>query len=82
MTEYRVIFHWDSEHWTTIHVSNTRGSVCKYIEDNIEEMRDSLAQTIEECGEDNYFSVVHYYNNAVMHVWHGTPDELYAYLID
>lgn len=82
MNEYRLIFHWDAEHWTTIHVSDTREGVCKYIDNNSEEMWDALAQTIEECGEDDYFSVVYYYNNAVKNVWHGTPDELYAYLVD
>lgn len=82
MNEYRLIFHWDPEHWTAIHVANTRKGVCKYIDANITEMQDALAQNIEEHGEDAYFSVVHYYNNAVMDVWHGTPDELYAYLVD
>lgn len=77
MTEYRVIFHYNSTHWTAIHASDTREGVCKYIDNNSEEMWDAL-----ECGEDDYFSVVYYYNNAVKNVWYGTPDELYAYLVD
>ena len=76
MKEYRLMYHWDSEHWTAISVG-TREDICKYIDTNLAEMREAI-----EDNDDAYYSIAHYHNNTPMDVWHGTLDELYAYLID
>lgn len=71
MTEYRLIFHWDAEHWTCISAGDIPVDIYQYIKKNLVEMQDAM-----EVSEDAYFSIEYYYSKAPMNIWHGTPEEL------
>lgn len=71
MNEYRLIYHWDAEHWTCITASIFPSDIYTYIKDNFVEMQDGM-----EVSEDAYFSIEHWYYNAPMRIWEGTPEEL------
>lgn len=71
MPEYRLIYHWDAEHWTCITTGDIIIDIRDYVEKHLAEMQDGM-----EVSEDAYYSIVYYYNNAPMAVWHGTPQEL------
>lgn len=69
--EYRLIYHWDAEHWTCITTGDIPVDIYEYIKKNLAEMQDGM-----EVSEDAYFSIEHWYYNAPMKIWHGAPEEL------
>lgn len=69
--EYRLIYHWDAEHWTCITTGDTPVDICDYVKKHLEEMQEAM-----EVSEDAYFSIEHRYSRAPMNIWHGTPEEL------
>lgn len=69
--EYRLVYHWDAEHWTCIAASDIPVDICEYFKKNLSEMKEAM-----EVSEDAYFSIEHWYYNAPMNIWHGTPEEL------
>ena len=69
--EYRLIFHWDAEHWTCICSGDMPVDIDRYIDNNLAEMQEAM-----EVSEDAYFSIEHLYCNAAMRIWHGTPEEM------
>ena len=71
MFEYRLIFHWDAEHWTCICSGDMPVDIDRYIDNNLAEMQEAM-----EVSEDAYFSIEHYSYDAPMKIWHGTPEEL------
>lgn len=73
VSEYRLLYHWDAEHWTCITTGDIPVDIYKYIESNLAEMQEAM-----EVSEDAYFSIEHYCYDAPMKIWHGTPEELLA----
>ena len=71
MSEYRLLYHWDAEHWTCITTGTIPPDIHTYINNNRAEMQEAM-----EVSEDAYFSIEHYSYDAPMKIWHGTPEEL------
>lgn len=68
--EYRLIYHWDAEHWTCI-TTGDPVDIHQYIKNNLVEMQDGM-----EVSEDAYFSIEYYFHKVPMNIWQGTPEEL------
>lgn len=69
--EYRVIFHWDRDHWSCINASTIPVDIFEYFRKNLPEMKEAM-----EDSEDAYFSVECYAYGNLEHSWQGTPEEL------
>lgn len=77
VSEYRLIYHWDAEHWTLIATGDIPVDICQYVEKHIEEMRDAAAQTLEEEGIAECFTIEYYYGKSLVRKWEGTPDDIF-----
>lgn len=77
MPEYRLIYHWDAEHWTRIATGDIPVDICKYVEKHLEEMRDAAAQTLEEEGIAECFAIEYYYGRTLVRKWCDTPDNIF-----
>lgn len=76
MPEYRLIYRWDSEHWTRIATGDIPVDIDQYVDKHIEEMRDAAAQTLEEEGIAECYALEYYYDNILVRKWEGTPDDI------
>lgn len=72
MPEYRLIHHWDAEHWTCITSGDSPPDIDTYINNNLAEMQEAM-----EVSEDAYFSIEYYYGGTLVKAWHGTPDDIH-----
>ena len=71
MPEYRLIYHWDAEHWTCITSGDIPPDIDTYINNNLAEMQEAM-----EVSEDAYFSIEYYYGSTLVHKWAGTPEDI------
>lgn len=77
MTEFRLIYRWDAEHWTCVTASNTPVEMYHYILNNLEAMQDASAQTLEEEGIPACFAIEVYKDKDLVRKWQGTPGVLF-----
>lgn len=71
VSEYRLLYHWDAEHWICVCSGGMPVDIYQYIKKNLVDMQDAM-----EVSEDAYFSIEHCYTEGPMNIWHGTPEEL------
>lgn len=77
MCEYRVLYHWDAEHWTCITTGDIPVDIHQYFKKNLPEMEEAM-----EVSEDAYYSIEYYCGSTLVNSWQGTPDELYKVIED
>ena len=77
MCEYRLNYRWDAGHWTCICAGDMPTDIDKYINKHLEDMRDAAAQTLEEEGISECFTIEYYYGRTLVSKWEGTPDRIY-----
>lgn len=71
MKEYRLLYHWDPEHWTCITTGDIPVDIYQYIKNNLAEMQDGM-----EVSEDAYFSIEYHVYGDIKTIWIGSPGEL------
>lgn len=76
MFEYRLIFHWDAEHWTCICAGDMPVDIDQYIDKHLAEMQEAVI-----TGEE-YFSVIQCYSGKPFCKWQGSLEELCVYVRD
>lgn len=72
--EYRLMFHWDAEHWTCICAGDMPVDIDQYVKKHLEEMREAIVTG------DEYFSVIQYYDETLVRKWQGSLEELCKYI--
>lgn len=77
MPEYRLIYSWDTVHWTCICAGDMPVDIDQYINKHLEDMRDAAAQTLEEEGIAECFAIEYYYGKSLVRKWEGTPDRIH-----
>lgn len=71
MFEYRLIYCWDTVHWTCIAASDIPVDICEYFKKNLAEMQEAM-----EVSEDAHYIIEYHYGATLVKAWHGTPDEM------
>ncbi|MBQ5918470.1 MAG: hypothetical protein IIW92_12655 [Lachnospiraceae bacterium] len=74
MFEYRLNYHWDTEHWTCIASGDMLTDIDTYINKHLAEMQEAIV-----TGEE-YFSVIQYYDGEPVRKWQGSLEELCVYI--
>ena len=72
--EYRLIFQWDSTHWTVISGSDTAQGIITYINSNLAEMQEAIDD------EDAQFFINKYINGDCVSEWYGSPEDLLSFM--
>lgn len=76
-SEYRLIYRWDAEHWTCVKTGKTPVKIYHYILNNLEDMQDASAQTLEEEGIADCFAIEVYKDSNLVRKWQDTPGVLF-----
>lgn len=76
MDEYRLIYQWDTDHWTRICDGNIK-DIYRFICLNKADMEDAL-----EENEDALYTIEYCKDNAPVAKWEGTPTELLDIILE